>query len=310
MSNRAFRVNFEVTNPTCAECGADIQDSKDVTIVMRAKHLRMLCGTECLSAWAKGAHDHIRAGKSTSKNLLLGMGYQGGIIMRDITDSGVTKLAKQFNLDEPTLRAIMQVESSNAGFDGKGRSKILLEGHHVWRLLKEIGEDPSKLAAAHPESCYAVWKKTAVMPFYKLDQYDRYMAVLNYGATQKRDIVVPRAALINDTNKVTKMPAWEAYKRTSIASCSWGRCQIMGFNYRAAGFKTLYDFKIAMDESEEHQIQAGLTFMQNRTTPDGRTILKCFQEHDWEAAARSYNGTGAVEAYSARLEKAHASFIT
>lgn len=94
-------------------------------------------------------------------------------------------------------------------------------------------------------------------------------------------------------NGVENQPAeWKAYrqaeaidKEAAIKATSWGLGQIMGFNFKTAGYATpekmVDDFKI----SEAKQLEGMLTFIRNNPP-----MYRALQKRDWETFARLYNG--------------------
>lgn len=86
----------------------------------------------------------------------------------------------------------------------------------------------------------------------------------------------------------------------ALQSASWGRFQIMGFNHKAAGYKTVDDFVAAMKESEGKHLDAFIRFLQ------ARGLDRPLREKRWEDFARGYNGAGfAKNKYDEKLRKAY-----
>lgn len=88
-----------------------------------------------------------------------------------------------------------------------------------------------------------------------------------------------------------------------LEATSWGLGQIMGFNYRLAGYGTPDRFVAAMAESEVNQIKAMTTFIENVG------IRQALADRDWRTFARNYNGSARVDEYSRSLA-AHYRAIT
>lgn len=85
-------------------------------------------------------------------------------------------------------------------------------------------------------------------------------------------------------------------REAALQSVSWGIGQIMGENYRAAGFRNVEDMVAAMSDSEDQQ----LTAMANFLTSTG--LQSPLQSHDWTSFARGYNGVNyAINRYDVRL---------
>lgn len=73
-------------------------------------------------------------------------------------------------------------------------------------------------------------------------------------------------------------------KSAALQSASWGAFQIMGKNYRAAGFGSVDDFVKGM-ETVQGQLNAFISFIKN--TPPLQSAL---QNKQWATFARTYNG--------------------
>lgn len=82
----------------------------------------------------------------------------------------------------------------------------------------------------------------------------------------------------------------EAYKLNSNAtllSTSFGLGQIMGFNFKAAGFKTVEEMYNSFKESEINQLRGMIKFIVNN-----KQMYLALCRLDWETFARLYNGPG------------------
>lgn len=77
-----------------------------------------------------------------------------------------------------------------------------------------------------------------------------------------------------------------------------GMGQIMGFNYKAAGYDSAKEMFEAFSTSEEEQIKAMIRFISNNPR-----MLKALQDGDLETFIRLYNGPGQVKIYLEILNK-------
>lgn len=85
----------------------------------------------------------------------------------------------------------------------------------------------------------------------------------------------------------------------ALKSASWGRFQIMGFNYLSAGYLTLQSFINAMYAGEGEQLKAFVSFIKSQ----GLAAHLC--SHNWKAFARGYNGiTYWINRYHTKLANA------
>lgn len=81
--------------------------------------------------------------------------------------------------------------------------------------------------------------------------------------------------------------AVELDRDAALQSVSWGGFQIMGANYKRAGFKTLQAFVNAMYAGAEEHLDAFVAFI--RSDPK---LLAAIRAHDWYTFAERYNGPG------------------
>jgi hypothetical protein len=110
-------------------------------------------------------------------------------------------------------------------------------------------------------------------------------------------------------NEYSRLKEAMALDRTAaLMSCSWGRYQIMGYNYKLAGYETLDQFVSAMCESEDNQLKAFINFLKS-------TKLNIpLKEKNFAKFARGYNGPnydkepGRDNDYDTRLAKAYNKF--
>lgn len=96
------------------------------------------------------------------------------------------------------------------------------------------------------------------------------------------------------------MTAWLVHllkiARAALQSTSWGIGQIMGMNYKSAGFQNVEEMVEAMSNSEDQQLMAVGNFLISNG------LSTALRAHDWASFARGYNGPGyAINRYDIRL---------
>lgn len=85
----------------------------------------------------------------------------------------------------------------------------------------------------------------------------------------------------------------------ALKSTSWGRFQIMGFNYRASGFSNVGEFVRTMFSSERKQLDAFVNFVKHKGLEKHLLAL------NWAEFAKGYNGSKyADNQYDTKLQKA------
>ena len=86
-----------------------------------------------------------------------------------------------------------------------------------------------------------------------------------------------------------------------MLATSWGLGQIMGFNYKLAGWPTIKSFVQAMYESEKCQLLAVCRFIKSNNT-----MYNALRNKDWATFARLYNGPSyTVNKYDEKLKNAY-----
>lgn len=181
-----------------------------------------------------------------------------------LDDIDIPRIAAEISVGEDELRALMEVESRGHGFDAQGRPLILFEPHIFYRLL---GKGAKRARAVAAGLAYPNWGEKP----YPKDSY-------------------PRLA-----------KAIEIDREAALRSASWGLPQIMGDNFRAAGFSSVEEMVSAFCEDEERHVEAMVHFLKSQGLDDA------LREHRWATLARGYNGPGyAKNAYHTRLARAFA----
>lgn len=163
------------------------------------------------------------------------------------------------------IKAVAEVESAGNGFLDNGLTKILFEGHIFHRYTK------GAYAQSHPTLCYPTWTTR----FYKggAAEYERLRAA-------------------------------EALNRVAARmSTSYGRFQIMGFNFAICGFTSVDDFYDAMQRDEGEQLMAFCNYVKHNG------LSSALQNHDWARFAKGYNGPEYWKnAYDKKLAAAYAKY--
>ncbi|QHG64382.1 N-acetylmuramidase domain-containing protein [Pseudomonas putida] len=97
--------------------------------------------------------------------------------------------------------------------------------------------------------------------------------------------------------------AMQLDKTAALQSASWGIGQVMGFNFKVAGFTSTDKLVAAMVKDENSQLQAMAHFIM------GNNLAGALQRNNWVSFARSYNDADFKRnEYDTRLAAAHAKF--
>jgi hypothetical protein len=172
--------------------------------------------------------------------------------------------------DIASVQAVCEVESGKFGFNPDGSVKTLFEGHYFYRYTKGVH------SKTDPDLSYPSWVKTY------------------YGKTwQAEQSRLARAIALD--------------REAALKSASWGRFQIMGFNYETAGFDSVEDFVAAISVDERAQLLAFVTFVK-KSSP---VMLEALRTRNWAAFARAYNGVRYEEnAYDKKLATAYVKYAS
>ena len=180
----------------------------------------------------------------------------------------ISVAAKILNVEPCAVKAVVDVESSGAGFLPTGQVKILFEGHIFWKELQKRGISPKDFEAKYPNVLYPKWDKTK----YK-------------GGIREHD----RLQMASEINR-----------EAALCSASYGLFQIMGFNFGMCGFQDITSFVEAHRKSEAEQLNAFCRFIKSAG------LLPALTAKDWTTFARKYNGPGyAQNQYDTKLKAAY-----
>jgi len=164
-----------------------------------------------------------------------------------ISNEAFKKAAAKIGCDIRAIKAVDKVESKGSGFLPSGEVKILFEPHVFWKELRKAGVTPIV-----SDICYLKW------------------GTKPYGKESQQHAKLQKAVAI--------------HRNAALMSASWGRFQIMGFNYKECGCASIQGFINKMNESEEAQLELFVNYIINSYLDDELV------EKDWKGFASQYNG--------------------
>lgn len=89
----------------------------------------------------------------------------------------------------------------------------------------------------------------------------------------------------------------------ALLSASYGLFQIMGFNFRQAGYKTINEYYEAVCLSEEKQLDAFVNYL---LLDKDKSLLNSLKKKDFAAFAKEYNGPAYQKNnYDVKMQKAY-----
>jgi hypothetical protein len=163
---------------------------------------------------------------------------------KKLSDEDFCRAAKRLGCSVAAIKAVAEVESRGDGFDSQDRPKILFERHKFAKYTN------GKYIKTNPGICN--W--TAGGYGTEAAQYGRFSEAF---------MLDPNAAML---------------------SASWGKFQVMGFNFAICGFKSVGEFVDAMKESEGRHLDAFVEYVRHNSLADE------LQGLNWAAFAKGYNG--------------------
>lgn len=90
-------------------------------------------------------------------------------------------------------------------------------------------------------------------------------------------------------------------EKAAMLSTSWGLGQIMGFNHKAAGYKTVQEMVSTFNQSEYYQLEGMLNFIKSN-----KKMFAALLSKEWAIFAHYYNGKYYKKwNYDTKLEKAY-----
>jgi hypothetical protein len=176
--------------------------------------------------------------------------------------------AMRLNVETAAIKAVDEVESGGSGFLNTGEPVILFEPHIFFKELKKREVDPHQFLPENEDILYEKW---GTRPYKK--SYEQH-------AILKRAVAIHREA--------------------ALCSASWGRYQIMGFNFRACGCASIQEFINAIYKDEAEHLRLFCNFLKS-TGLDTHLRNK-----DWRKFAKGYNGPSyEVHKYHLKLNTAY-----
>jgi uncharacterized caspase-like protein len=233
---------------------------------IRAHRQRFASGVTVALADALIASCSARTVVATTTSRALPENYIDTLVARNrapLTRADFETAAARMGVEVETLQAVVGVESGSLGaFASDGRPVILFEPHIFSRRTNRAYDE------SHPNVSYRTWDGSR----YPRTQEGRW--------TQLRE-------------------AFALDPENALASTSWGRFQIMGFNHAAAGFASPSQYVSDLAQTEVQQLAAFEAFVR------ANNLLDELQRRDWEGFVGGYNGSGQVERYARLMRDAY-----
>ena len=185
-----------------------------------------------------------------------------------LTDDDYKRAADTLGCEVAAIKAVATQESPRGPFDSQGRPAILYERHHFSRLTRRMYDEThkdisSRIAYGHKgQPSYGSYD----LQFVRLDT------------------------------------AYKLDQDAALMATSWGSFQILGENYKQAGYTSVGEFVKAMKNSVQDHLNAFVNFI--NANPKLKTAI---QKKDWATFASIYNGPNYRDRhYDTSIAKAYA----
>lgn len=217
--------------------------------------------------------------------------YRKRLIKRVWNNYGglLESLSQVLKINPAVVVAVLCVESKGSGFarNGQttrpGRMIIRFENHIFWKYWGK----------SHPSFFSAHFKFDPRRPW----QGHKFRKTLARRVSE-------RAKWINFHQK-GQLGEWEVFEfarskhqRFSMYSISMGMPQIMGFNHKKIGYKSVKRMLNSFARSERNQIIGLFDFIGGRTS----TMCSALGKKDFLTFAKLYNGPGRARIYADRIK--------
>ena len=185
---------------------------------------------------------------------------------QQLSDDDYVEAAHVLHCEPAAIKAIAQTETGAEGaFDSQGRPSILFERHFFHRLTQ------GRFDASDP------------------DISNRHQG--GYGRFSEQYPKLERAMKLDHA--------------AALRSASWGKFQIMGDNYRQAGYQSVDAFV----DAEKRSVQDHLAALVSYIKADA-PMLRCLQQKDWAGFASRYNGPSYRENdYDTKMRQNYERFV-
>lgn len=176
-------------------------------------------------------------------------------IAKYLKENDIEEAAQLLSVDIATVKAVNKVESNGSGFLSDGRPKILYERHIFYREYSAENKGKNELVLKWAQKRPDICSKSRGGYRGGAAEWGRYAS----------------AEAINPV--------------CAKKSTSWGLFQILGCNFKSAGFGTVDEFVDAMRITERQHLLAFVHFIMA-----DKKMWDALKKQDWATFACRYNG--------------------
>lgn len=201
-----------------------------------------------------------------------------------LTKQDKQNLANEFKLKLASVEAVVAVESGGKGFNDDGKIIIQFEPHHFWK------HDPE----GYKKYQALVLRKNKGQKLTPLE----FTFHENYSDILKNKVEGQKGEWFA-FNKAFAINKYAAMMATSV-----GMMQVMGFNHKVVGFKTVDELWDYAKVNEYNQVRLGLLFIKSN-----KKMYEALLKNDFAVFASYYNGKNYKQFnYDTRLKAAYDKF--
>lgn len=220
------------------------------------------------------------------------LSFLGDYVGGDVTKADIEAAAKDLKCEPGLIYAIARQESAHSSFikiGGRTVPTILYERHWFRKLTKPNKNSPSPYEEKYFDICGVAYHRTKKIKKKIKNKAGKEITVTE--VVDKETGLAPNAddlygpSGLYQYKRLTK--AYQLDRSAALQSCSWGKFQIMGFNYSSAGYKDVFEFVKSMSTGDPAHIKAFLKFAKSN-----KTLSSGLKEIDFEKIAEGHNGAG------------------
>jgi hypothetical protein len=180
------------------------------------------------------------------------------------TEADIAAIAADLGVPYYRLRGVIEVEAPRGPFDKRGRPTMLFEPFQFYKRLPA-----GKRKAAVAAGC--AMSRRPKQGEYPAESYTVLAKAMDFDAD------------------------------VALQCCSWGRGQVMGFNFRSVGYSSVFEMVEAAKASEADQLRAMANFIRTNR------LVQHLKTGNAESFAEGFNGAGyARDGYHTKIRAAWA----
>ena len=227
----------------------------------------------------------------------LDLSFLGDFVGGTISNEDIKAAAVELQCEPGLIYAIAKQESDKSSFitvQGRTVPTILFERHIFRRYTSPHQKPPSPYEHDYPEICGPAYHVT-----HKGKGAEKGHVIDNVTGKDALAIDIYGPSGLHQYERLCK--AYALDRAAALEACSWGKFQIMGFNYKGAGYADVFAFVKGMSTGDPAHIKAFLKFAKSN-----KTLLTGLRTKNYEMIAEGHNGTDWRKVnpnYASNLEK-------